>query len=221
MASSNAARIPPEDDYILAIAVTPTDIWSHTGIVFQTSDRRTYILHLAWHHRLTFEPLALEYGICPVRLSDPKAKQVIAKCQLVEKRYKKGEIPYGLSSGITFSSAGEIVATKGATGLTCASFVIAIFSSVGIGLVDYSTWHLRPEDKIVHERLVAMLRLYADPVHANNVAAQVDSVRIRPEEVAVAVSRLPASPSSLPDVEQAATDFLTALKLRFPKQPQA
>ncbi len=74
-------------------------------------------------------------------------------------------------------------------GLTCATFVLAMFASHGIPLLQLSEWPDREEDRAWQEYIVGVLRKNgADEKHVNAVNEQVKRgcARYRPEEVAAA-----------------------------------
>jgi hypothetical protein len=81
-------------------------------------------------------------------------------------------------------------------GLTCSTFVLAVFHTARLPLVDYSSWPVnRPGDSEWQQRIVSLLKGRAPEAHVEAVSREVGSARFRPEEVAGAatVNPLPAS----------------------------
>lgn len=82
-------------------------------------------------------------------------------------------------------------------GLTCATFVLAVFRTVGIELVDVPLWPARPEDHEWIDRVAAQIRA-VDPGHADAVAGDGLCARFRPTEVGGACL-VPPHPVSFAD----------------------
>ena len=79
-------------------------------------------------------------------------------------------------------------------GLTCSTFVLTVFESVYLPLIDFDTWENRADDNERHDRLLEKMRdgipahgiPPAEPQHVSAVAADLPCIRVRPEEVAAA-----------------------------------
>lgn len=96
-----------------------------------------------------------------------------------------------------FLQTGNILTFAHGHGLNCSNFVIIVFQSTGIALVDLDGWELRDDDSDRQRELFDML--CATPnvssEHLSKVVQEVGKVpRVRPEEVAGAclVDELPA-----------------------------
>lgn len=99
------------------------------------------------------------------------------------------------------------------TAESCATFVLAIFQSLQLPLVDLRSWPTRPEDVPWQEKIVAYLRSSSNPAtqaHAERVAQDIGCARLRPEEVAAAASAT-SLPASFAHVQQAASVIIAAL----------
>jgi len=57
-------------------------------------------------------------------------------------------------SGSTFDGNGTLVLKDGIAGLTCATFVLALFRSAGIALLHEREWPVRREDDLAFLSLV-------------------------------------------------------------------
>jgi hypothetical protein len=165
----------------------------HAGIVHRTGDGEVEFLHLGWQDTLSKEWTWCTLWAAP-DVESERLVSVAGMCRLVWARFLASQtFPYALRfSGTTFSVTGQLVLGEGAQGLTCATFVLAVFKSVGVSLVDESDWPVRPEDD---RRFLETVRSFAAPNHFALLQAEVNNgvVRIRPEEVIGACSQqLPA-----------------------------
>ena len=186
------SKTPAED---AVITVMEGAVGAHVGILYRADDEgaRRH-LHLAWHFLLKNEaaPLADALWVEP-HLDELALADLRASAHLIAKRQEDGRVPYALrSADAEFSHAGVLQLNK-SVGLTCATFVILVFSHAHIELVDKTTWdHGRSmerklEDDTAQARLVGYLRKERDAQkHADLVEADVGCTRIRAEEVAAA-----------------------------------
>jgi hypothetical protein len=186
-----------------AVAITRGEIGLHVGIVFRASDQRCRILHLAWHYRLRNEE-ALDGWAFVAPLLDPVELQVLAGfCALLGA--VRPRIPYGLQfSASRFDDDGRFIPGPGETGLTCTTFVMAIFEWAVMPLLVRESWKVRDEDIAAQRALVSMLRETkdADDGHVIAVEAEVGCMRFRSEEAAAA-SAMPVRPVHFDEAELA------------------
>ena len=167
------------------------------------------LLDLAWHHRLRNDPpdderyLWIDPTIPTVRL-----RQVAAMCRKVW-RSNEQYIPYAFSQPNDFFDVETGACLLGPTrfGLTCATFVLAIFEVVGLRLVQYETWPTgRDGDVEWQQQIVALLQQLnppASPEHISAIKQEVGTARFRPEEIAGAATVLPL-PASFADASAGA-----------------
>lgn len=96
---------------------------------------------------------------------------------------------------------GELILSDG-LGLTCSTFVLKVFESAKVPLIELTNWPMRPDDNVRHASLLHLMengipgRLHpAPPEHVQRVREELPCIRLRPEEVAAAAlaERLPAS----------------------------
>jgi len=70
-------------------------------------------------------------------------------------------------------------------GLTCSTFVLIVFLSAGVPLVDLTNWPARPTDAPRHSDLINFLTGQGgDPAYIARVQAELPCSRVAPEEVA-------------------------------------
>jgi hypothetical protein len=124
-------------------------------------------------------------------LPPERVVQVLALCDLVKDRYPDGRLAFAVRyQREEFDRAtGEYLSAAG-RGLTCATFVLALFQSIGIGLLALETWRVREEDIRWHlEIIVPQLEsTSADPAHVDEVRRQSPCARFRPQEVVAAMT---------------------------------
>lgn len=156
------------------------------------------MLHLAWHFDLRNEEANDRYHWVDPDLPKPRLRSVAALCRQIWRKNGKNAIPYAFShpSDCFDGGTGEFLLGPTKLGLTCATFVLAVFESAGIRLIDYaSPVPARSGDREWQEKIVDLLeRQGATSEHVDAVKGQIGGVRYRPEDVAggATVSPLPA-----------------------------
>ena len=182
----------------VAIGVSYAD-QRHIGMLHRDSDSDTVLmLHLAWHHRLRNEPPEPSFLWADPAIHPKRLVQVAAICRKVWRANKNGGIPYAFShpNDCFDADTGRYLLGPTRLGLTCATFILAVFHTAGLQLVQYESWPIgREGDAEWRQRMVSLLEQHgACPDHVKAVRNDVGSARYRPEEVAGAatVSPLPA-----------------------------
>lgn len=100
----------------------------------------------------------------------------------------QGRIPYSVAhpGGVIFKD-NVWVGNEPGQGLTCATFVVALFDELGIPFIDVDTWKERTGDVEWAQGILEMLKDLMSPDH---VAAQEErlgeTIRVRPSDVAAA-----------------------------------
>lgn len=194
----------------------------HIGVLYHNSaSNDVLLLHLAWHFDLRCNPPSETYLWVDPVIHPRRLIQVAAVCRLVWRRNGRDKIPYGFCppNDCFDAATGEYLFGPTQYGLTCATFVLAIFHRAGIALGKYETWPVnRPGDAQWQESIVDVLRNTpnATPEHVNRVQHDVGAtVRYRPEEVAGAALVTP-----VPAVFQAAEERSRQILIRL-RNPQA
>lgn len=164
----------------------------HVGILFYKDDANELgVLHLAWHHQLvcdTADPGTLSSWAAWVApdLHPARAESVSAWCRRIHARHHLKRIPYALSLWIdAFDNDGNYKTSPESIGLTCSSFILAVYAMAGIRLVDHATWQARRDDAAWVQHVSDLLASSMNPAtrrHAELVRAQNTMIRIRPEE---------------------------------------
>ena len=115
----------------------------HAGIVAFDRRRQSYrFIHLAWEDDLKDAPFHPSRGFLVNPDIEIERGQVIAAyCRKVHDR-NRGRLPYSFSqpAGIFDKRTGNFLRRRTRLGLTCSSFVLAIFDACGVPLVSFISW---------------------------------------------------------------------------------
>lgn len=168
----------------------------HSGVIYrQNPNSAPRLLHLAWHFDLRNES-----SICPQsiwsspNIPEPRLKQVAASCRLIWKKHEKQGLPYAFSSPKAFFDlSGDFISRPNRIGLTCSSFVLAVFHHARIHLLDYGTWQHRDEDLKRKDDLLDYLSKTksVDSNHIDAVNKQVHLFRYSPIDVITSAALFP------------------------------
>lgn len=172
----------------------------HIGVLHRDADAgRLLMLHLRWHFRLSNDEPDVSFLWVDPAAHPKRLVQVAAICRQVWRANQTGGIPYGFSepADCLDPETCKFLVGESRLGLTCASFVLAVFHRAGLQLVNYPSWPLnRPGDREWQESIINLLE--SKGAELNHVAALRSevghgAVRYRPEEIAGA-----ATEASLP-----------------------
>ncbi|MBK8806609.1 MAG: hypothetical protein IPO21_08175 [Bacteroidales bacterium] len=165
----------------------------HCGIVYRFNGKFNAI-HLAWHFYLAHEEGYVKnltgYLFLKSSIHEIRQNSIAAMCRRILKRQDEQKIPYGLLyTGGNFTREGVLNLDTQESGLTCATFVMAVFKSCGIQLIDIENWEYRETDSVWHKSIVESLKDTKDrfgisELHIENVSNEQGCSRFRPEEVA-------------------------------------
>lgn len=174
------------EDNQIGIVVSHDGEQFHCGISYELN-KGFNALHLEWHHRLTYteNPDEFSHWIKP-NIHKIRQKMVSTKCKRIRNYLDKIPIPYALLYCQTsFNNDGMLVLGENEHGLTCATFVLAVFNSCGIKLIDIENWPFRDDDNIWHEKIIKYLNSSksVSQKHKEYVAKEKGCARFRPEEV--------------------------------------
>src|ERR1019366_5213972 len=109
------------------------------------------ILHLAWHEKLRSDLPDPDYVIWTrPNIERDRGLAVAAYCRRIVKQATRQQVPYGFSQPDDFFDAdGSFVRGPSKVGLTCASFVLALFQKAGVSLARTEEWPpATPEDVV-------------------------------------------------------------------------
>jgi len=182
----------------------------HVGLIYRIDDSGPQFCHLAWHFILKDEPLPEEYYWGPSGLDEINKPFMAAYIALLKQNAKS--IPYGISyTGIYFDDQGQYIVHPIGYGLTCATFILAVFERNGFNLLQTKYWPSRPEDSVWQEQILNDLQdRGASSEHVEAARKEIGAARYRPEEVAAGVISDEA-PLSYPEAESIAKEIIEDL----------
>ena len=158
----------------------------HLGILY--SDQRrggARILHLAGHTVLRNDlPTEDMLWVQPIILR-ARARSIAGYCRRIWRQNNIGGVPYAFSFPKDFfdTHTGKLRLSTSKVGLTCATFVLNVFSDEGIEFIDYSSWKPRDRDVEWQKSIIELLeKKGASASHIELVKTEIGNIRIRPEE---------------------------------------
>lgn len=209
-----SARVSPSEIAHIGVAVHSDG--AHIGVLHRSSKNTSaLLLHLAWHNRLRSDIPTAEYLLWVEPLiPEARGAAIAALCRRIWKQHKKNGLPFGLSRPNDFFDVkGGVLKGPAKVGLTCATFVLAVFDAAKIPLVRSEDWPDPTETDIARQREFAR-RLEDDPSvpreHVRAFREEIGNIRYGPLEVAGA-----AASDSLPADYAVALSFATRIKRRL------
>jgi hypothetical protein len=186
----------------------------HVGILHKDeSTGEVKVLHLAWHYDLRNSPPSPNYAWVNPAIPRKRLRQVAAQCRKIKRENEKG-LPYSFGSpGDCFDKqTGKYLKGPNHRGLTCASFVLAVFHDIGLPLIQYETWpESRDGDEQWKLHIIEQLKEDgASDEHIRDVESEKEFVRYRPEDVAGA-GAAHSVPAPYMEVQRLAQDVLQKL----------
>jgi hypothetical protein len=181
-------------DNVATIALAILSQGDHIGILYYKDDESTVsLLHLGWHLQLRNDPptgtnipdLWIDPAINPNR-----ALHLEACFRLIWDKNKINSIPYAFSrpTGV-FHTDGSIVNDPSFLGLTCATFVLAVFDYAKLPLLQDETWVARDDDEKWQNDMVEIMATRNVPEeHLACIRDSIPAIRFRPLEVAGAAA---------------------------------
>jgi len=153
-------------------------------------------IHLAFHHAFTCsEIIDTQSYIWDIPKIHPlRLKSVAARCLSIIDFQKDNSnlLPYafGYQAMRRFNKEGMYSDYENGYeyGMSCATFILTVFNSVGIDLLDWKNWSDRVEDRDVFKKLLMLLLSgvrsgTVSRAHYENVRSESNVPKIRPEEV--------------------------------------
>lgn len=185
----------PEES--VGVAIKVIDLASrlmHVGLLYAHSSGAVRFAHLAFHHDLRNDPAPTRQGylwsLC-AWLADPvmkdNAKFIANYIEAVATHAQ--DVDYGLNpANVGFDASGQFYSLDPKRGLTCATFISAVFQSVGFPIVDLTTWPLRSGDVAWRQHVLEILSSNGFQDRAKEIAQEVFPFRLTPAEAAAAAS---------------------------------
>lgn len=184
----------------------------HAGILHAADGNEPEMLHLAWHHQLRNDSPPQTYLWIQPAFDKSRLRQVAAMCRRIFRTNSSHGLPYGFGTpnDVFDPRTGEYLIDGSQYGLTCASFVLAVFHVTGLPLADYTTWPQgRPDDRPWQQFIVnALSRCSSHQGHLDRIRKDIGAVRFHPSEVAAsAATARVQSPARFEDIDQLGSDI--------------
>ncbi len=168
----------------MSVEIGIDPLYEHIGLTVSSATKERRFIHFAWHLKLRDDAPDPKYHFRKPPLPDEILDLVGARVRRAQKKYAQN-LPYALSppKDAFDPETGEF--KDGAIGLTCATFVLAVFAAEEHHLVDYESWKSRPaEDAEFKAKVIGLLRQYkASEEHIKRVEQEDFQVRFKPIEV--------------------------------------
>lgn len=191
---------PFSDIQYIGVAICGSQQQRHVGILFRTNkNENPRILHLPFHNRLVCEsPDHSYYWTHCSGFSDDEQLQLAVWFDRVW-AVNGSRVPYGIaysSTGHFDPITGTFVPSDQNCGLTCATFVMALFEDFAFPVLDAASWQPRDNDAEWQRQIVDALQsdmnkhptLYTATHLADQIKNIGIAVRYRPEEVAASAN---------------------------------
>lgn len=196
----------------------------HCGIIYKFKGQNS-VIHLAWHYNLQHEldmSKFQDYYSVKSQLDEYRQYALCAMCDVIK---EDTNIPYAFYYQDTvFNEKGKLCLGKNEVGLTCATFVLAVFKSSSIEILDLLTWPSREDDTVFHRNILNYLnkemeRGIVSQKHFDSVKSENSCARFRPEEVAIGSGfSFERMPLCYDDLKELSIEIKNKLESNFTKR---
>lgn len=187
---------------------------THSGVLYRHTSGRICILHLRWDCDLAHEVFDGSYAWVVPDLLPEEMDEVRAVCRDVVRRMPKIHYSFLFDPDSTLDrQTAEVVSDIAPHGLTCSTFILAVFNSAQIQLVHLTGWQSRPDDHRWYAALLRYMRTKGvDPTHVARIQSDIQCLRVRSEEAAGAcLASRDAMPAGYDHCEPAGREVLRLL----------
>jgi hypothetical protein len=142
------------------------------------------LLHFREHLDLKSEAPSNSYCWMQIELDEINRRLLASLCVLIARQ--AGNIPYGFTyNGRYFERTGNYVPQGMGHGLTCATFVMAIFDTYSIPLLHTSRWPPADlDDQLWQTKMVGRVKGKSGAIVADATAKYIGQPRFKPQHVA-------------------------------------
>lgn len=221
--SQQQKPLPDKVGFWLAIRLDA----KHVGVVYRIFDEQGHnFLHLGFHHHLIRDAgLLPHYAWVECPGFDEWDSKILASQFDAVWNVNGSSIPYGIlySGPGYFEGTGQYVASDAGSGLTCATFVMALFEDFGFPLLRANEWPYRQgEDEAFQQSIVAELDKLVgdqkcDQAHVDAQKMHLGTaVRFRPIEVVAAGGSYQDEPVGFEAAVLASQHLAAGLKSALP-----
>ena len=133
----------------IGVAITGSRDQRHTGLFYKTDlNQLPSFLHLGFHFQLRNEAIKDHYCWLAFEGFDLVEQQSLAIWFQTIWNANENRIPYGINyaNGSHFNSSGAFTGSFDDGGLTCSTFILALFESYGFSIIDPATSYRRDDD---------------------------------------------------------------------------
>lgn len=214
----NPNEAPLAGNNSLAIAIAGSSITGdrrqrHVAFLYRHESKALMLLHLGWHELVIYESWpAAHYAWLEISGIDPEVQETFVDwVEIVAIASQDGTSPVPYSAHFrpsgNFDENGHYINKHDGTGLTCATFILAMFADFQLPLIDTSTWPRRPDDFSWFRRMWRRLRKRLERIDLIlQFNRRQELRRYRPEEVAAAAAIFSGAPLAF-DVVTAQVDI--------------
>lgn len=155
----------------------------HIGLLYRVDNQAASVLHLRHHFDLKNEAPSPEFRWIQIDLDEINRRLLVGLCRAIAARAKNVAFGFTYADTLYFTESGEYIDQPVGHGLTCATFVMAVFARFKIPLLILVDWPKRPDDPVWQQWQVRYLQQQFGRLLADAVAAHIGEPRYRPEEV--------------------------------------
>ncbi|MDC2858641.1 hypothetical protein [Delftia sp. DT-2] len=123
----------------------------HVAIIYKRDDNGFGLIHLGWHNYFLHQRWDEEYHWVVLPGLDIEQQELFVDwAKLVCMKEPDHPIPYSIlfRPDGNFDSSGCFISSNDGSGLTCATFVLALFSDFGIPIAEHTTWPVGRENDV-------------------------------------------------------------------------
>lgn len=172
------------DGVQLAVAIKKEPHHTHAGVLYHCPFKdKLFLLHMGGPGQVSHDDWNVAWGWCVPRFLKPEeVLQFRVLCHYVSEQ--REILPYGFAHSratklVKAGQLGQLALDPSVRGLTCATFVLAIFATFDVFPLNLESWTKRPEDKHYIQYIAGF---FNEPA----LAAEWPCLRYRPEEVVAA-----------------------------------
>jgi hypothetical protein len=163
----------------IAIAINPDK--THTGVVFEDQAGNVRLCDFMSERRLAVRQTPPEYFWTQVSLRPAEVEQISAFVEMVIDHARARPLPYSfMYTRDAFDVTGGI---RDGAGLTCVTFIVAIFERLKLPLVDVVTWKARPDEDEAFRATYLKEVAQREPEVAGRLMLEQAPFRIKPTEI--------------------------------------
>lgn len=183
----------------------------HVAMIYRAENSKLMLLHLGWHHQLYHEQWNGVYYWLEFCGLDRELQETFADWAVLVADASPGTpIPYSIifRPGRNFDVDGRFINLNDGSGLTCATFLLALFNDYDLPLIDTSSWPVSRSGDLTWVRKI--LRMLRRQINLNLLPSWdwVEQAkrrhklrRFRPEEVFAAAALFTGESLNFSDIE--------------------